>query len=217
MSQSEHRQPGPCPAVAAEDPRVLRAVEEILAAEQAGRRLDRDALLAHHPDIAPLLAQCLDGLDLIQAAAPLLRDPSGGPGDLDLAVGGQLGDFRLVRPIGRGGMGVVYEAEQLSLGRRVDLKILPFAAALDARQLQRFRNEAQAAAHLHHTHILPIYATGCERGVHYYAMQLIDGHSLADELSPCALNRRGTLLLFPGSMQGSQRPPGRRNGSAPSI
>ena len=80
---------------------------------------------------------------------------------------GRLGDFQLVREIGRGGMGVVYEAEQISLGRRVALKVLPFAAALDARQLQRFKNEAQAAACLHHTNIVPVFGVGCERDVHY--------------------------------------------------
>ncbi len=76
-------------------------------------------------------------------------------------------------------MGVVYEAEQISLGRRVALKVLPFASTLDARQLQRFKNEAQAAAHLHHPSIVQVHATGCERGVHYYAMQFIEGHTLA--------------------------------------
>jgi tetratricopeptide (TPR) repeat protein len=77
-------------------------------------------------------------------------------------------------------MGVVYEAEQLSLGRRVALKVLPFAAALDPKRLRRFQNEAQAAAHLDHPHIVAVYAVGCERGVHYYAMQLIDGVTLAE-------------------------------------
>jgi hypothetical protein len=76
-------------------------------------------------------------------------------------------------------MGVVYEAVQRSLNRRVALKVLPFAAALDARQLQRFKTEAQAAACLHHPHIVPVFGVGCERGVHYYAMQLIDGQTLA--------------------------------------
>src|SRR5207302_5972276 len=85
----------------------------------------------------------------------------------------------IVREIGRGGMGVVYEAIQLSLGRRVALKVLPFAAALEPRHLQRFKNEAQAAAHLHHTNIVPVYAVGCERGIHFYAMQLIEGQNLA--------------------------------------
>src|SRR5262249_7453927 len=84
-----------------------------------------------------------------------------------------LGDFRIVREVGRGGMGVVYEAEQISLRRRVALKVLPFAAALDPRQLQRFRNEAIAAASLHHEHIVPVHAVGCERGVHFYAMQFV--------------------------------------------
>jgi hypothetical protein len=77
--------------------------------------------------------------------------------------------------IGRGGMGVVYEAEQISLKRRVALKVLPFAAVLDNRQLQRFRTEAMAAARLHHQHIVPVYQVGCERAVHFYAMQYIDG------------------------------------------
>src|SRR5262249_27765563 len=85
-----------------------------------------------------------------------------------------------LREVGRGGMGVVYEAEQISLGRRVALKVLPFAATMDARQLQRFLNEARAAATLHHAHVVPVYAVGQERGVHYYAMQFVDGQTLAD-------------------------------------
>jgi serine/threonine protein kinase/tetratricopeptide (TPR) repeat protein len=92
---------------------------------------------------------------------------------------GQLGDFRLVREVGRGGMGVVYEAEQVSLGRRVALKVLPLAATLDPRQLQRFHNEARAAAVLDHPNIVHVHAVGCERGVHYYAMQFIEGQTLA--------------------------------------
>jgi WD40 repeat protein len=77
-------------------------------------------------------------------------------------------------------MGVVYEAEQISLNRRVALKVLPFAATMDPRHLQRFHNEARAAASLEHPHIVPVYGVGCERGVHYYAMKFIDGQSLAE-------------------------------------
>jgi serine/threonine protein kinase len=91
-----------------------------------------------------------------------------------------LGDFRIVREVGRGGMGVVYEAEQMSLGRRVALKVLPFAATMDLRHLQRFANEAKAAACLHHTNIVPVHFVGCERGVHFYAMQFIDGQPLSE-------------------------------------
>ena len=85
------------------------------------------------------------------AAAEARRPRRPGPGPTRPAELGVLGDFRIVREVGRGGMGVVYEAEQISLGRRVALKVLPFAAAIDPRQLQRFQLEAQAAACLHHT------------------------------------------------------------------
>ena len=90
----------------------------------------------------------------------------------------RLGDFRLLREIGRGGMGVVYEAQQISLGRRVALKVLPFAAVLDSRQIARFKHEAQSAAQLNHPNIVSVFAVGVERGVHFYAMQLIDGQPL---------------------------------------
>src|SRR5262249_18825289 len=152
------------------DQRLARALDEYLAALQTGAPGDREALLARHPDLADDLRDCLASLEYLRQG----NDPTaaGGPGTL--------GDFRLLREVGRGGMGVVYEAEQVSLGRRVAVKVLPLASTLDARQLQRFKNEAQAAAQLHHTNIVPVYFVGCERGVHFYAMQFIDGQSLAD-------------------------------------
>src|SRR5947199_7348982 len=118
-------------------------------------------------------------MDMVQGSASPLSPPRGRPSTTGPLPVEPLGDFRIVREIGRGGMRVVYEAVQLSLGRRVALKILPFAAALDNRQLQRFQNEAQAAAHLHHQNIVPVHAVGYDRGVHYYAMQLIEGQNLA--------------------------------------
>jgi len=77
-------------------------------------------------------------------------------------------------------MGVVYEAEQISLRRRVALKVLPFAAVLDQRQLQRFKNESLAAAQLDHPNIVDVFAIGCERGVHSYAMRYIEGQTFAE-------------------------------------
>ena len=77
-------------------------------------------------------------------------------------------------------MGTVFEAEQISMGRHVALKVLPFAALVNETSLQRFRNEVRAAAALNHPHIVPVYSIGEERGVHFYAMQLIRGRTLAD-------------------------------------
>jgi serine/threonine protein kinase len=163
-----------------EDPRLIRATKEYLAELEAGRRPRRGEFLARFPDLAEALTPYLDALDMVHSSAPLLRPAARKPVAEEPLPVEPLGDFRIEREIGRGGMGVVYEAVQMSLGRRVALKVLPFAAALDAKQLQRFKNEAQAAAHLHHTNIVPVYAVGCERGVHFYAMQLIEGQNLAD-------------------------------------
>src|SRR5262249_50649495 len=91
-----------------------------------------------------------------------------------------VGDFRIVREVGRGGMGIVYEAEQLSLGRRGALKVLPLAAAMDPRALQRVQLEAQATAWLPHHQIVPVSAGGTLDEVPYYAMQYIEGASLAE-------------------------------------
>ena len=173
-----------------DDPRLVAAMREYMAALDAGQRVNRRELIARHPDIAGELSACLQGLAFVHAAAGQLTDggvplPPSVPDDArppptdELHVQ-PLGDYRLVREVGRGGMGVVYEAVQLSLGRRVAVKVLPMAAALDPRRLQRFRNEAQAAAGLHHTNIVPVYAVGSDRSTHFYAMQLIDGRSLAE-------------------------------------
>jgi serine/threonine protein kinase/Tfp pilus assembly protein PilF len=164
-----------------DDPRVLVAVQEYLALLDADRPPDRAAFVARHPEIAAVLAECLEGLAFVNAIAPALSDPVAGHATAAAdPLPGTLGDFHIVREVGRGGMGIVYEAEQLSLGRRVALKVLPFAATMDPRHLQRFHNEARAAACLHHPHIVPVHGVGHERGVHYYAMQFIDGITLAD-------------------------------------
>src|SRR4051812_22417716 len=84
---------------------------------------------------------------------------------------GQLGDYRILREVGRGGMGIVYEAEQISLGRHVALKILPRRVSRDRVALERFRREARSAAKLHHTNIVPVFEVGQEGEVSYYAMQ----------------------------------------------
>jgi eukaryotic-like serine/threonine-protein kinase len=104
--------------------------------------------------------------------------------------------------VGRGGMGVVDEAEQFSLRRRVALKVLPFAAALYPHHLQRFKSEAQAAALLHHTNIVPVHAVGSDRRVHYYAMQFIEGRTLADVIREIRQLEGKTMGLHDRDNQG---------------
>ena len=150
---------------------------------QGGEAVDLEACIRLHPEHESQIRGLFPALEMMAALGRSAdRGASSAPppgGDPRLGSG-VLGDYRIVREVGRGGMGIVFEAVQVSLDRRVALKILPLAAALDPRHLQRFQLEAQAAAHLHHPHIVPIFAVGCDQGVHYYAMQFIDGRSLAD-------------------------------------
>jgi len=155
---------------------VGRVADEFLKRQERGERPDVEQFTARYPQAAPILRKVLSALAFLEQS---LGDVSGSAIGSGEAIAGTLGDFRIMREIGRGGMGIVYEAEQISLGRRVALKVLPFAAALDAKHLQRFKNEAQAAAHLQHTNIVPVHYVGCERGVHFYAMQYIEGQTLA--------------------------------------
>jgi len=160
--------------------RLFQAVQQYLKEMEEGRRPNRQEWLARYPDLFPELGQCLDAVNFMRDAAAGVKASAARDSGMafGLTPGMPLGDFEIVREIGRGGMGIVYEAIQLSLGRRVALKTLPFAAGFDPKYLQRFRQEAQAAAQLHHANIVPVYAVGCERGVNFYAMQLIDGQSL---------------------------------------
>ena len=158
-----------------DDPRVIAISREYYALLEQNLKPDRKVLLNRHPELREVIEDCFDGMDLafgMQKTSPHLPDM----GTNDSIVSTQpLGDFKILGEIGRGGMGIVYKAIQLSLGRHVALKVLPMAASLDERYLQRFKMEAQAAAQLHHNHIVPVYAVGCERGMHFYAMQLING------------------------------------------
>lgn len=147
---------------------LVRVLDQYLADLQAGKAPDKASLLADHPELAEQLEDCLAGIEFVhRAAKPATETPT------------QLGDFRITREVGHGGMGIVYEAQQLSLKRKVALKVLQFGVTTDTEVMRRFQREAETVAHLHHTNIVPIHAVGCEQGVHYYAMQFIEGRSLA--------------------------------------
>ena len=172
---SQHRPSADCEAV------IAQVADEIARKCQAGEAVDLRAYIERYPQFEEQILRILPVMrSLVDLGLSVTGGPSAGSSHpAQQLLEGTLGDFRICREIGRGGMGMVYEAQQLSLGRRVALKILPFAAILDPRQLQRFQNEAQAAACLHHQNIVPVYSIGCERGIHYYAMQFIEGQTLA--------------------------------------
>ena len=145
--------------------------EEFLERKRRGELPTPEEYATLHPELADEIRELFPALLMMEHVGD---DPGGVTGSIagsDGRVAGlkieKLGDYRILREIGRGGMGVVYEAWQLSLNRRVALKVLPLAAGMEPRQLQRFKNEAQAAAQLHHVNIVPIFGVGCERGVHF--------------------------------------------------
>ncbi|MGV3485239.1 MAG: protein kinase domain-containing protein, partial [Planctomycetaceae bacterium] len=180
---------------------------------EAGDETAAQQLLSSHPDLSLHLQGHLESLQLLCRAASQSRLSSSSDAPYAAPAGREpqrssrteflpdshapstLGDYRIEREIGRGGMGIVYAATQLSLRRNVALKVLPFAAVLDQQQVARFRNEAQAAASLHHPHIVPVFAVGCERGVHYYSMQLIDGQTLEQVIKEMPLHSAGASSL----------------------
>ncbi len=172
---------------------LVRVLDRYMADLKSAAPPDRAKLLADHPDLATQLEPCLAGIEFISRAARPASSPT------------QLGDFRIVRELGRGGMGVVYEAEQISLRRRVALKVLRFGAVADKEALERFRREAETVAHLHHTNIVPIFAVGSEQGVSYYAMQYIEGGSLADAIARKSAAKDSTAPAKPTSYDESAR------------
>ena len=142
--------------------------DELLDRLHAGEPIDRPAVLARHPQHAEALRRFFSLLDVIEVPA----DPAAAPP-------GRLGEFEILREIGRGGMGVVYEARQASLNRNVALKVLPPALRSDRRLLTRFQREAEAAARLRHPNIVPVYSIGESAGAPFFAMELVEGRSLA--------------------------------------
>src|SRR5438105_2651811 len=165
--------------------------DEFVEAFRQGQRPSVEEFARRYPEHADEVREVLPALVLMEKARPTEAPGQQGQARASAAAPlQQLGDYQILREVGRGGMGVVYEARQLSLGRHVAIKVLPSHARLDARQLGRFQREARSAARLHHTNIVPIFGVGEQDGLHYYVMQFILGLGLdavLDEL--CRLRR----------------------------
>jgi serine/threonine protein kinase/tetratricopeptide (TPR) repeat protein len=172
------------PSLGRRDP-VEELAEAFLERHRRGERPAIEEFIAQAPEYADEIRELFPALILLEEAVPDEQEAPVGPlpaNHLD-----RIGDYRIIREVGRGGMGIVYEAEQEALRRHVALKILPPNVAADSQSVLRFQREARSAARLHHTNIVPVFDVGEREGVHYYAMQFILGQSLNEiirELRP---------------------------------
>jgi serine/threonine protein kinase len=197
-----HADRDPVEALAAEFVEQLRRGESATAEEYAQR----------HPELAEQIRELFPTI----AAMERLKTPGAagvsGRSPGQTARPERLGDFYIVREIGRGGMGIVYEAKQQSLGRQVAVKVLPRLATLDSKHLQRFQREARTAANLHHTNIVPVFGLGQHDDLHYYVMQYIEGvgldRILARLKSTGAVAGRVDLARVVSELAPTDSPPG---------
>jgi serine/threonine protein kinase/formylglycine-generating enzyme required for sulfatase activity len=181
-------QPGVPPPEPDPEAQVEAYVQQFLHRLEEGESVEVDEFCAAVPEAirAVVRSRCID-IRYLKRVLPQL----GAEGALDVSTGRQLGDFRLLREIGRGAMGVVYLARQISLDRLVAVKVLPPHVAMTERQVERFRREALSSAKLQHPHIVPIHAVSEVDGMHFFAMEYIPGGSLNAELELLRARRKG--------------------------
>ena len=189
---------------------VEALAEEFLERRRQGQRPTLAEYVERYPHLADEIRAFFPALGLIEEFKPRSGDETGSEADAAApepsAPLEQLGDYRILREIGRGGMGVVYEAEQEALGRRVALKVLLGPAAQDAKMLARFRRESRTAAQLHHTNIVPVFDVGQQGDLCFYAMQFIRGQGLDEVFRELQRLRAGST---PGSVKEAAAPAGR--------
>jgi WD40 repeat protein/serine/threonine protein kinase len=178
--------------------------EEFVARYRRGERPALSEYTDRHPELASQIRELFPALVAMEAMGSVDGQATGP--DIhrstdESPLPRQLGDYRILREVGRGGMGIVYEAVQESLGRHVALKVLPGYGLASPTHLERFRREAQAAARLHHTNIVPVFGVGEHQSVHYYAMQFIQGQGLDLVLQELQRLRGQPVILPTGGTQ----------------
>ena len=199
---------------------VMELAEEFLDRYRKGERPPLREYLARHPELAAEIKEVFPAMAMMENIAVadeslVEGQPSAVAKTAEVALK-QLGDYRIIREIGHGGMGIVYEAEQVSLGRHVALKVLPNKALLDAKQKRRFEREAKAAAKLHHTNIVPVFGVGQHEGLPYYVMQFIQGLGLDAVLDELQRMQPGAART-PSGLPGGEIRVSRRDMSAAEV
>jgi serine/threonine protein kinase len=171
--------------------RLEEALDELARATESGTDIDIEAFFVKYADIRDVLEPIVRTMFSLNRLKGLLHNDLGhSDHEVELKPGNGFGDFKIIRELGRGGMGLVYEAIQSSLNRRVALKILSTAARLEKREQKRFQREAEIAAKLRHDHIVPVYGVGNQDGVLFITMQFVEGHSLVRMIRALRIRRR---------------------------
>ncbi|PAY20966.1 hypothetical protein CKO51_03575 [Rhodopirellula sp. SM50] len=155
--------------------------EELLERRRRGEQVTTDEYARAHPELADQIRLQFPVMIALEKFKENTLSATADPYDIEIDTPQELGDYQIIREIGRGAMGVVYEAEQQSLQRRVAVKVFPRQTLREARKLERFSRESKTAARLHHNNIVPVFGVGHHAGLHYFVMQRIDGIGL-DEI-----------------------------------
>jgi serine/threonine protein kinase/tetratricopeptide (TPR) repeat protein len=192
---------------------VLELAEEFVERYRQGERPSLKEYIDRHPSLADEIREVFPAMAMMERIAlaeeSLAGDPTVTAPQAKARALEQLGDYRILREIGRGGMGIVYEAEQVSLGRNVALKLLPPQILRDAKQRHRFEREARSAAKLHHTNIVPVFGVGEHDETPYYVMQFIQGLGLDEVLDELKRMKAGSgqpaAVAGPDELNGTRR------------
>lgn len=188
------------------DELLFALLERLIASSRDGRMPDFTAVTREHPDLETELRELWATAMLAEDFGSFSRDDlsqtpvlvDDGQGSTSTLFPRRVGDFELLEEIGRGGMGVVYRATQISLNRAVALKMILPGRLASATDLSRFRAEAEAAAKLKHPHVVSVHEVGVLDGQPFFSMPLIEGTTLAKRLQDGPLpSREAAELLIP--------------------
>ena len=195
---------------------LTRLADEFAARYRAGGRPPLQEYIDRYPELADDIRELFPAMVEIEQVREDHQEAAVRAAAPPEPVLQQLGDFRILREVGKGGMGIVFEAEQVSLGRHVALKVLPKSMLLDVKAKRRFEREAKAAARLHHTNIVPVFGIGEQNGLPYYVMQFIQGLGL-DEVLEELKNLKSGGARAGNAVTGGRPHPARKEISAAQV